>query len=107
MREPWVWNEIEHWTGADLMETLALISEQEEADSFMEAYAELWDDSDDALESLRYWLQLVGYDQDGDELLEDCKQVAELLGLEMPTREEVISPRQNFGKWSLGVVVAS
>lgn len=109
MRVAWEWNGIEHWTGGDLMETLALISEQEEADSFMEAYGELFEDGDDAIECIRYFIQIVGYDPDDEngELHDECVSVCELLGIDMPDKDEVISPRQTFGSWSLGHKVAA
>lgn len=109
MRVPFVWNEIEHWTGGDLMDTLSLISTQEEADSFMEAYGDLFTDSDDAIESVRYFIQIVAYDPDDDDgsILAEYKEQAKLLGVDFPTPTEVISPRHTFGNSSLGVKVAA
>lgn len=112
MRKSWEWNGIEHWTGADLIETLSLISEQDEADSFMLAYGDLWDDVDDAIESLRYFIQIVTYDPD-DSPEQALKREAEyldiavLLGVQLPSKDEVISPRHTFGNSSLGVKVKS
>ena len=53
MRKPWVWNEIEVWTGKDLMEILQLLTEQDEADDFIESYAEVCEDEDHALHNVR------------------------------------------------------
>lgn len=94
-RAPFVWEGIEHWTGVDLTDTLSLISTQDEADSFMVAYGELWENEDEASTSLAYWLLLT----------EDAPTVAELLGIELPTKGVVISPRQTWGRTSLGVEV--
>lgn len=106
-RAPFTFQGIDMWTGVDLMETLSLISEQDEADEFMEAYAALFADSDDAIESVRYYLQIVGYDPDDDdgEILADYKRVADLLGVDFPSAAEVISPQHTFGNSSLGVKV--
>lgn len=100
---------MEHWTGEDLMETLSLVSTQGEADNFMEAYGALWSEPDDAIESLRYWIQLVAYDPDDDdgEIERDCLRICVLLGIQLPSRDEVISPMQTWGDTSLGVKAAA
>lgn len=97
MRRPWVWNEIEHWTGIDLMETLQLLTEQVEADDFIESYAEVCEDDDHAAHNIEYMVGIIGSSdhEEGDRL-------AELFGVDFSTAEPV-SPRQWWANSSLGL----
>lgn len=99
IRKPWTWNEIDHWTVEDLLETLQLLSEQDEADDFMSAYAEVCHDEDHAEHNLRYLLQLLmRRDIDVDE-------ISELLDLDKPTLDEVFISRNWFANSSCGIKV--
>jgi hypothetical protein len=102
-RAPFDWDGMEHWTGGDLLDTLLLISSQDEADSFLSAYAEVCDDDDHALYNLRYMAQIIATDDDSDTAEADAKLLAGLFGFEMPKNNETISPRQWFAQSSLGV----
>lgn len=99
-RQPWVWNEIEHWTGPDLAETIQLVSEQAEADDFIEAYAEACEDDEHALHNIRYILSVM-ISADEDEL----QRIADLFGVDPPIKGEVISPRQWWKDSSCGIKV--
>jgi hypothetical protein len=96
-RAPFTWEDVEHWYGRDLMDTLVLISDQDEADSFITAYAEACDDDDHALHNVRYMAQIIGG--------EDAERICEFFGLEIPTKNETITPRQWFKESSLGTKV--
>lgn len=108
-RMPFVFQEVEMWTGIDLMETLSLISDQEEADAFMTAYAALFEDDEHAVQSVRYFIQIIGYDPDDEdgEILAEMKRIASMLDVEFPSAAETISPQHTFGNSSLGVKVAA
>ena len=95
MRNPFTWNEIEHWTGADLMETVQLLDE-DDVEGFMEAYGNA---SDDAEHNLRYIMGLVD-----SETAEALSELFMLLPLE---DGEVIEPRQWWNQSSLGLREAS
>ena len=104
MRNPFTWQEVEHWTGADLMETLQLLTEQSEADDFISAYAEACaDDEDHAEHNVRYMLDVLARNGEKDE----AERLAELFGVELPQASEILSPRQWFTNSSLGVKVES
>lgn len=108
MRSPFTWMEVEHWTGADLAETLQLLSDQDEADSFLSAYADVCDDDDHALHNIRYLAQYIASSADDEPSAEeDAKRICEFFGLDMPTQSETISPRQWFKASSLGVKAAA
>lgn len=107
MRKPFVWNEIEHSTGLDLMETIQLISEQDEADSFMEAYAEVCDDEDHAIQNVRYMLEIIGSDDDDPDAEKTAAELGELFGVEPTQPGEVISPMQWWSNSSYGVKEAA
>lgn len=101
MRAPFVWEDagIEIWTGGDLMDTLLLLDSQDEADSFLSAYAEACDDDDHALHNVRYLAQLIGG--------EDAERISGFFGFDLPKSGETISPRQWFKASSLGIKVAA
>lgn len=106
MRVPFSWEEagIDHWTGGDLMETLLLIGDQDEFDSFLTAYAEVCEDDDHAIHNIKYLAQLISTDSDNENALEEGTRIAAFLGLEkVPT--ETLSPRNWFSNSSLGVKV--
>ena len=108
MRKPFIYEEIEHWTGADLMGTLQLIGSQEEADAFLVAYVEANnDDEEHANSNLRYMLQIIATDDDNENAEEEAEQLAEWFGLDMPAPDEAISPRQWWLDSSLGVKEAA
>lgn len=94
MRKPFIWNEIEHWTGADLIETVQLIDE-DDAESFMSAYAAVCGDESHAEHNLRWIMTLVDR--------ETAEALSELFMVELPGEDEVISPRQWWNESSLGV----
>ena len=89
-REAFVWDGIEHWTGVDLMTTVALISDRAEAESFMDAYTEVCDDREHAESNIIYICSLI---DDG----EDTLGLFDLLGRPVP------GPRQWFTNSSVGV----
>lgn len=97
-REPFIWQEIEHWTSHDVMDTLLLLGDQDEADSFLSAYAAVCEDDDHALHNVRWFAQVVGGD--------DGSHICDMFGVEIGPNE-VISPRQTFAMSSCGVKVAS
>lgn len=97
-RAPFTWQDMEHWTGSDLMETVMLLSGKDEADVFFSEYVETCEDVEHAEHNLKYMAQVIGGD--------DGKNVLEMFGLEI-AKGEVISPRQWFANSSCGVKVAS
>src|SRR5262245_28864543 len=98
-REPFMFAEMEHWTGPDLMSTVMLLSEQEEIDDFMEAYAAVCDDEDHALHNVSYMLYCMK-DRDPEGVREQCER----FGIELADYYE---PRHWFAGTSLGVKVNS
>lgn len=95
-REAFTWGEMEHWTGADLIETVALITDQDEADSFLEAYTTVCNDEAHATSNIAYMLRIVGG--------EDAQESADLflVDISRPT-----PPLQWFAGSSMGVKVES
>lgn len=92
-RVPWIWEQVEHWTMDDLKETLTLIEEQSEADSFTEAYAEVCGE-DIAEANLSYLVHLIA--------LKDAaegERLQELFGVE-PQSSKLY---HTFGFSSLGI----
>ena len=89
------------------MDTLQLLSEQDEADSFLTAYAEACDDDEHALHNIRYIAQIVLTDSDNDTAQEDAERICDFFGLKVPSRAETISPRQWWSNSSLGVKVTA
>jgi hypothetical protein len=108
-RAPFIFQEVECWTGVDVMELLTLISDQDEADAFMTAYSALFANDDDAIRSVRYYLQIVGYDPDDDdgEILAEMKRISSMLDVDFPSAAETIEPQHTFGNSSYGVKVAA
>jgi hypothetical protein len=108
-RAPFVFQEVEMWTGVDLMETLSLIGDQDTADEFMVAYSALFEDDEHAIQSVRYYLQIIGYDPDDEdgEIMAEMKRIAGMLDVEFPSASEVIPPQHTFGTSSLGLKVAA
>jgi hypothetical protein len=94
MRKPFVWNEIEHWTGNQLMETVQLVDE-DEAESFMTAYSAMCDDESHAEHNLRYIMSLTDS--------ETAEALSELFMIEQPREFETIEPRQWFAGSSYGL----
>jgi hypothetical protein len=87
-REPWVWNEIEHWILPEVRDTMTLCVTQEEADDFTQSFAEV---TDDVEQQLGYIIGTIS-----DE--EERTRLFDLFGV-----EEVLSPQQLFKRSSLGV----
>lgn len=108
-REPFVFQGTECWTGVDLMELLSLISDQDEADEFMVEYSKLFENDEQAIQSVRYYLQIVAYDPDDDdgEIRAEMQRVAKMLDVEFPSAAEIIGPQHTFGSSSFGVKVAA
>ena len=112
-RSPFTWEEagIEHWTGRDLMETLQLLGDQDEADSFLTAYAAVCDDDDHARHNIRCLAQLIaGFpgDDEEDEIKQaekDALRICEYFDLELPKQSEALEPRHWFSNSDLGVKV--
>lgn len=106
-RAPFVFQDVEMWSGVDLMETLSLISDQDEADEFMVSYSALFDDDEHAIQSIRYFLKIIGYDPDDDdgEILAEMKRIAEMLDVDFPSASETIAPQHTFGNSSYGMKV--
>jgi hypothetical protein len=102
-RRPFVWKEIEHWTGGDLLETILLIDDEEDAADFMEAYAAACEDEDHAIHNVRYLLQIHAADTDDEDAQEAANTAADLFMVDMPAQAEVISPRHWWKGSSLGI----
>jgi hypothetical protein len=106
-REPFVWNEIEHWTLADLMETLNLIESDEEAESFFDEFSHACGSDEIATHNIRYILDIIARDDDdqNDTLssAEEAERIAELFQVDLPSETEVLSPLQTFGNSSCGL----
>ncbi len=96
-RVPFIWDDIEHWTGVDLMETVALISDPDEADAFMAAYVEHTEGPEHAYGNIAYMTTLL---EDGEEIWETFQLDDVQLG-------NWQSPRQWFQNSSLGVKAAA
>lgn len=105
-RSPFMFQEVEHWTGIDLMETLSLISDQDEADAFMVAYSELFTNDDQAIQSVRYFIQILAYDPDDDdgEIRTEMQRIASMLDVDFPSHSETIAPQHTFGRSSYGIL---
>lgn len=65
-KAPFVWNEIEMWHLPDIVETLQLIDDENEALSFYEAYIEVCDDEEHAMHSLGYMARLISETEGSD-----------------------------------------
>jgi len=74
---------------SDLRDTLLLIDDQEDADDFMSAYAEVCGE-DEAEHNVRYMATLVER--------KDGISICNLFGVDMPNEGEVLTPIQTFGK---------
>lgn len=98
MRKPFIWNEIEHWTGQDLIETVQLLDEAD-AEDFMSAYSAVCEDEAHAEHNLRWIMTLVDR--------ETAEALSELFMVECPEPDEVVSPRQWFKGSSLGLKEAA
>jgi hypothetical protein len=107
MRAPFDWEDVEHWTGADLMETLLLLGTQDEAESFLSAYVDVCDSIDHALHNVKYLAQMILTDSDSDTAEDDALRVCVMMGIQIPEKDETISPRQWFSNSSLGIKVAA
>lgn len=106
-REAFTWQDIDHWTLGDLMDTLRLIDTQELADDFMEVYADACKDADHALHNVRYMCDIISRDDDDDDAPDEAKRIADLFDVELPADDEVISPMQAWKGSSLGMKVAA
>lgn len=106
-RTAFVWDGIEHWTGADLMDTIRLISSDDEAASFMEAYTAACDDEEHAVANLRYMLEIIAHDSDNDDSEQDAQELADLFMVDIPASNEVIYPRNWWSNSSCGIKVAA
>ncbi len=94
MRKPFTWNEIEHWTGADLIETVQLL-DGADVEGFMSAYSAASGSESAAEHNIRYMMTLTDR--------ETADALSELFMLDAPADDETISPRQWFAGSSLGV----
>lgn len=97
MRNPFAWNEIEHWTGSDLIETIQLLDESE-VESFMSAYSAVCDDESHAEHNIRYMMTLVDS--------ETAEALSELFMIDRPEKNEVVAPMQWWANSSLGLTTA-
>jgi hypothetical protein len=86
------------WTLPDIVETICLIDDQDEADDFMEAYAAVCVDDDHALHNVGYIADLLMSDDEDEESQEFGKRILELFDV-----ERQITPVQVFKNSSLGV----
>lgn len=95
-RQAWVWQGVEHWTLPDLLETLQLISDEDETEDFMESYTEVCGSEEYAWAMLGYMAELISH-QDKDE----GERICELFQVE---RQEVFpQPGHTFGRMSFGI----
>ncbi len=92
-REPFIWNDMKHWTGAELIETVALIDSRKEGASFMEAYIAACESQKQAEENVLYILGNLG---------EDGKASLRFFDLKIPLTP-VPGPQQWWKDSSLGV----
>lgn len=106
-RTAFTWDGIEHWTGGDLLETVQMISTDDEASSFMEAYTAVCDDEEHAISNLRYMLEIIATDSDNENAMDEARELADLFMLDLPAPGEVIAPRQWWSNSSLGVKSAA
>lgn len=95
MRKAFVWNELEHWTLPDLVETLQLLGGQDEADDFIAVYAEACEDDDVALHNVGYMAELISHSDK-----ESAEAICDLFGVGFQ-----IEPKHTFGKSSYGIKV--
>lgn len=92
-REAFTWDGIEHWTGVDLMETVSLLSDEDEATDFMNAYVEAWGGNREHAEhNIIYLCAMI--EDGGDQL--------ELFGIDADLSKP-IAPMQWWPNSSLGV----
>lgn len=103
IREAFIWQDIEHWTLGDLMDTLRLIDTQELADDFMQSYATVCDDDEHALHNVRYICDIISRDDDDEDAMDEAKRICDLFDVELPAEDEILSPMQAFKGTSLGV----
>jgi len=96
MRKPFIWNEIEMWTGRNLIETVQLLDE-DDVESFMTAYVAVCGSERLAEHNLRYIMTLSFIDR------ETAEALSELFMIECPGPDEVLQPRHWFGNSSLGI----
>ncbi len=92
-REAFIWDGIEHWHGPDLMDTVALLSSEDEAASFLEAYVEASATEDDAKHNVVYMCKII----------EDGAETLELFNLGNFSPPAVPEPRQWWNNSSMGV----
>ena len=107
VRRPFTWNEIEMWTLPDLLMTMLLaVDTQEEADDFMESYAELFEDEPSFTHAVRYAVSMIALGQPegaGDE--DEAARLYDLFGVDPVGSDEVLAPVQTFGRASCGMLV--
>lgn len=104
MRAPFIWNEIEMWVLGEIMETIMLIDDSDEAADFFEAYAAVCKGGEEtATYNLRYVVQIVATDDEGEGGEEEAKRIAEMFELDYPEPSEVIAPIHTFGGTSMGI----
>lgn len=108
-RQPFVFQGTELYTGVELMELLSLISDQDEADEFMVEYSQLFENDEQAIQSVRYFIQIIAYDPDDEdgEIRSEMQRVAKMLDVDFPSAAEIIGPQHTFGSSSFGVKVAA
>lgn len=93
MEAPFIWDGIEMHNGRDLMDAIMRIWSQDEADEFMQAYAEVCDDDEHALHNIGYIARLVhdfaltDHDDEPDELFSEreARRILKLFDVEFQT----------------------
>lgn len=98
MRIAFVVFESEHWTMPDLIDTLQLLTDDEEASTFLSAYEAVCG-TETAEHNLRYMFGLIERTDQHEAL-----RLSELFMLAVPGKAEVLSPRHTFGMSSFGVI---
>lgn len=95
-RQPFQVFGMDCWGTSDLVDVLSLISDEAEAEEFMEAYTAVCGE-DTAVYNLRYLLAQTTIDRD------EAERLADVFMVELPGKNVVLSPRHTFGSSSYGV----
>lgn len=99
IRRPWVWNGVKHWTLGDVAETLQLITEDDEAQDFLRAYAEICGSEELASHNIGYIAQILSHDDENDGP-DEARRICELFMTQFADK-----PMHTFGKSSLGIKI--
>lgn len=67
---PFVWQDVEMWTVPDVLETMQLIEDEDEAADFFEVYAALCDNEEHASHSLGYIAALISDEEERETVCE-------------------------------------